>query len=90
MRIRLALVFSMALLLQACLPAGSSVWAVDAGYGRRSGPAYWPSPYPGYAVPYGYYPYSRFEPSPFYGTRPVFPYHHPHRCARDRFGRIWC
>ncbi|MCZ8309632.1 MAG: hypothetical protein O9320_02185 [Magnetospirillum sp.] len=89
MRIRLALVCMMALLLQACLPAGGSVWAVDAGYGTR-GPVYGPYPYPSYAVPYGYYPYSRFEPSPFWGTRPVFPYGHPRRCVRDRWGRIWC
>jgi hypothetical protein len=89
MRIRLALVCTMALLLHACLPAGSSVWAVDGGYGPR-GHAYGPYPYPGYAVPYGYYPYSRFEPSPFWGPRPVFPYHHPRRCSRDRYGRIWC
>lgn len=96
MQIRLALACTMALLLQACLPAGSSVWAVDAGAGRR-GHSYWPGPpgygpypHPGYAVPYGFYPYSRFEPSPFWGPRPVFPYRHPQRCGRDRYGRIWC
>ena len=89
MRMRLALGLLVLLLLPGCLPAGSSVWAVDAGHGPP-GPVYGPHPYPGYAVPYGYYPFSRFEPSPFYGARPVFPYHHPRRCGRDRFGRVWC
>jgi hypothetical protein len=48
MRIRLALVCMVALLLQACLPAGSSVWVVDGGYSPR-GHAYGPYPHPGYA-----------------------------------------
>ena len=82
MRMRLALGLLASLLLPGCITSGGGVWAVDAGYG--------PYPYPGYAMPYGYYPYSRFEPSPFWGARPVFPYGHPRRCVRDRFGRICC
>jgi hypothetical protein len=91
MRIRLAFACATMLLLQGCVTSGGSVWAIDASAGRH-GPGYWPypSPYPGQAVPYGYHPYSRFEPSPFWGGRPGFPYRHPHRCARDRWGRVWC
>lgn len=83
-RRRLALAAVLLLPLAGCVTSGGGTsFGIYTGSGPRP-LLYDPHPYPYAPVPYGFYPYSRFGPSPFYGWG-------GHRsCWRDRRGRVFC
>ena len=88
MRPHLALAAAMLLSLTGCVTSGGgSSFGIysGTGYGAGRAPLYYdPYPYPFARAPYGFYPYSRFGPSPFHGWG-------GHRaCWRDRRGRAIC